>query len=61
MAADNDDDKSSGSKVRKGLLTEKQRGTSDDFEVLKMILDENPALKQRVLNKIKSVRKSNKA
>jgi hypothetical protein len=46
--------------ARKGILPEKQRGTQDDVEVIKLILDENPALRQRVLDKIKSVRKMNK-
>lgn len=51
---------SSSAPARKGILPEKQRGTQDDVEVIKLILDENPALRQRVLDKIKSVRKMNK-
>ena len=29
------------------------RGTQDEFQIIGMILDENPVLKQRVLEKIK--------
>ncbi|NDE16126.1 hypothetical protein EBZ80_14460 [bacterium] len=46
--------------AQKGMLPEKQRGTQDDVEVIKLILDENPALRQRVLDRIKAVRKMNK-
>lgn len=60
MATDKKDEKSGSSKLSKKLLVEKQRGTDDDLEILKLILDENPSLKQRVLNKIKSTRTANK-
>jgi hypothetical protein len=44
----------------KKILAEKQRGTEDDVEIIKLILDENPALRQRVLDKIKAIRKASK-
>lgn len=60
LATDKKDEKSGSSKLSKKLLVEKQRGTDNDLEVLKLILDENPSLRQRVLNKIKSIRNMNK-
>lgn len=59
----NSDDKAKKSIAKsrgKSFLTEKVRGTQDDIEVITLILDENPALRQRVLDKIKSIRKLNK-
>jgi hypothetical protein len=34
---------------------EKDRGAKDDWEALKLVLDEHPALKQRVIHKLKSL------
>jgi hypothetical protein len=35
---------------------EKNRGTQDEFAIMGLILDENPILKQRVLEKIRIAR-----
>ena len=35
----------------------KERGAKDDWEALKIVLDQNPALKQRVLHKMRDLRK----
>ena len=49
-----------GGIASKKAISEKDRGTQDEVEVIKLILDENPALRQRVLDKIKINRKMNK-
>jgi hypothetical protein len=60
MGPGDKDNKPKGAKNSKSLLVEKDRGTQDDVEVLKQILDENPALRQRVIERIKVVRKMSK-
>jgi hypothetical protein len=40
----------------KDAKTTKQRGTTDDIELIKLILEENPALKKRILEQIRVVR-----
>jgi|GEM_PF-2124750 hypothetical protein len=58
--ADEKAKKSAAAPGGKKILAEKQRGTDDEVEVIKLILDENPALRQRVLDKIKAIRKASK-
>ncbi len=58
--ADQKTKKSTAAPGGRKILAEKQRGTDDDVEVIKLILDENPALRQRVLDKIKAIRKASK-
>ncbi len=40
----------------KQLKRGKSRGTQDDIELLKLIIEENPGLKKRVLEKIRIAR-----
>lgn len=58
--ANSADDKKKARSVTKGALSEKDRGTQNEVEILKLILDENPHLRQRVLDKIKAIRKMSK-
>jgi hypothetical protein len=60
VGSNEQDKKSKPAKGGKGLSGEKDRGTQDDIEILKLILDENPALRQRVLDKMRAIRKMNK-
>lgn len=45
-------------KEKSQMLKEKPRGTQDELEVLKLIIEAHPGLKTRVLNKIREMRKS---
>lgn len=60
VVADSTNDKKKNRSFGRSLVAEKDRGTQDEVEILKLILDENPSLRQRVLDKMKAIRKMNK-
>ena len=40
---------------------EKSRGTTDELEILKLVILENPVLTQRILDRIRMIRSESKA
>ena len=40
----------------KGLFARRQRGTNDDIEIIVMILKEHPAIRLKVMNKVKQAK-----
>ena len=49
---------SDGSETRKQHGKQANRGTQDEIAIIGMIIEENPILKQRILDKIRQVRAS---
>jgi hypothetical protein len=49
-------DKKKAAETEKKKREEKARGTNDDFEILKLIVNENKGLYLRVLDKIRHLR-----
>lgn len=45
---------------RKANQSDSKRGSLDEFEIIAIVLDENPALKKRVLTKIRMIKEMNK-
>lgn len=43
-------------KKSKNLFSKKDRGTTDDLEVLLMILKENPGIRRKVMEKVKQAK-----
>ena len=51
-----DDNDDNNNKDKKGKKAIKDRGASDDWEALAMVINDRPGLKSRVLHKIKAMR-----